>query len=210
MTRKGRGYAAVLAAGVTTLAVGALTGGCASAPADPPQIPPAAAAAEHQDERITLPVTVGVAFHHPNLANRAEYAVLFTVQQAMRSMVQAEYSASGQDAELAEYWSGAGLTGVQAQIGQWTSHQQQPVGVIVLENTTYTPASGTRPATVSFCADWSHVVRGESRTHVVGAAVQSKGIRPAYEQLGVGRGKDKHWRVESLSVQPNSSKCPKS
>jgi len=206
VSRRGRGYAVVLAAG----AVAALAAGCASAPADPPQIPPAtpAAVAEHQDDRITLPVTVGVAFHHPNLANRTEHAVLFTVQQAMRSMVQAEYSNNGQDTELAEYWSGGGLTAVRTQIRQWTSHQQQPVGMIVLENTTYAAASGSRPASVGFCADWSHVVRGESRTHVVGAAVQSKGARPTYEQLGVARGADQHWRVDSLSLSANSSKCP--
>jgi hypothetical protein len=208
VTRKGRGYTAVLAAGVLTAAVSTLVAGCASAPADPPQIPPAAAAAEqHQDARITLPVTVGVAFHHPNLSNRAEYAVLFTVQQAMRSMVQAEYSSNGEDTELAEYWSGSGLTAVRAQIKDWVSHQQQPVGMIVLQDTQYTPASGTDPASVSFCADWSHVVRGESRTHVVGAAVQSKGVHPAYEQLTVARGTDKRWRVDTLSVAPNSSKC---
>ena len=207
MTRKGRGYAVVLAAGALAFGMSALVAGCASAPADPPQIPPAAPAAEHQDQRITLPVTVGVAFHHPTLSNRAEYAVLFTVQQAMRSMVQAEYSSSGQDTALSEYWTGTGLTGVQTEIKQWVAHQQQPVGVIVLENTKYTPASGTRPAKVSFCADWSHVVRGESRTHVVGAAVQSKGAHPTYEQLGVARGKDKHWRVSSLSLAPNSGKC---
>ena len=208
MTRKGRGYAVVLAAGVLVAAVSTLAAGCASTPADPPQIPPAAPAAEqHQDVRITLPVTVDVAFHHPTLANRTEYAVLFTVQQAMRSMVQAEYSSNGQDTELAEYWSGGGLTAVQSQIKDWISHQQQPVGTIVLDDTRYTPASGTRPASVSFCADWSHVVRGESRTHVVGSAVQSKGARPEYERLGVTRGTDRHWRVSSLSVKANSSKC---
>jgi hypothetical protein len=181
--------------------------GCAKTPADPPLIEPSTtAAAARQDSRITLPVTVDVAFHHPNLANRAEFAVLFTVQQAMRSMVQAEYSGSG--TELAQYWSGAGLSAAQTQIRQWTSHQQQPVGMIVLDNTTYTPASGNQPAKVGFCADWSHVVRGESRTHVVGTAVQSKGIRAAYEQLGVARGADQHWRVESLSLTPDSAKCP--
>ena len=207
MTSKGRGYRAVLAAGALAVATSALLAGCAAAPADPPQIQPAAPAAEHQDARITLPVTVGVAFHHPNLSNHTEYAVLFTVQQAMRSMVQAEYSATGQDTELAQYWSGSGLTAAQTQIKQWVGHQQQPVGMIVLDDTKYTAASGKRPATVSFCADWSHVVRGESRTHVVGSAVQSKGARPAYEQLGVARGTDKHWRVSSLSITPNSSQC---
>ena len=209
MTRKSRGHGGVLAAGVLALGVCALASGCASTPADPPQIPPAAPAAEqHQDARITLPVTVGVAFHHPALANRTEYAVLFTVQQAMRSMVQAEYSGTGQDAQLAEYWTGSGLTAAQSQIKQWTAHQQQPVGMIVLDDTKYTPAAGKHPATVSFCADWSHVVRGESRTHVVGSAVQSKGVHPAYEQLGVVRAAGgKHWRVGSLSVTPNSSRC---
>jgi hypothetical protein len=205
VTRLGRGCAAVLVAGV----LAATAAGCAKTPADPPLIEPATTtAAAHQDSRITLPVTVDVAFHHPNLSNHAEYVVLFTVQQAMRSMVQAEYSNDGQDAELAQYWTGDGLTAVQTQIREWTGHQQQPVGMIVLENTTYTPAAGNQPAKVGFCADWSHVVRGESRTHVVGSTVQSKGIHAAYEELGVARGADHHWRVESLSITPNSPKCP--
>ena len=205
MTRSGRGYAAVLAAGV--LAV--LAAGCAKTPADPPLIPPTTTpAAQREDSRITLPVTVVLAFHHPDLSNRAEYAVFFTVQQAMRSMVRAEYSSNGQDPQLAEYWTGDGLSAVRTQIREWTAHQQQPVGTIVLENTTYTPGSGNQPAKVGFCADWSHVVRGESRTHVVGAAVQSKGIRPAYEELGVARGTDRRWQVGSLAIVPNSPKCP--
>lgn len=205
MTRTGRRCAGVFAAGV---GVALLSSACAQTPADPPQIQPTTVTAVHEDQRITLPVTVAVAFHHPVLADRTEYAALFTVQQAMRSMVQAEYSSNGADTQLADYWSGAGLTTVQTQIKDWVSHQQQPVGVIVLDNTKYSPASGTRPATVTFCADWSHVVRGESRTHVVGSAVQSKGVHPTYEKLGVSRGKDKHWRVSSLSSAPNSSKCP--
>lgn len=203
MTRTARRRAGVLAAGVLV----ALAAGCASAPAAPPPIPPATAAAEHQDERITLPVTVGIAFHHPSLADHTEYAVLFTVQQAMRSMIQAEYSDGGRDAELAEYWTGPGLTAVNTQIKQWISHQQQPVGVIVLEDTTYTRDKSGRSAKVGFCADWSDVVRGESRTHVVGTAVQAKGARPTYEQLGVARGADRHWKVDSMTLAPNSAKC---
>jgi len=204
VTRTGRRRVGVLAAGV----LAALAAGCSSAPADPPQIPPVTAAAEHRDERITLPVTVGLAFHHPALHDRTEYAVLFTVQQAMRSMVQAEYTDGGKDAELGEYWTGPGLTAVDTQIEQWISHQQQPVGMIVLEDTRYSPAESGRTANVSFCADWSDVVRGESRTHVVGAAVQSKGTRPTYEQLGVAREADRRWKVDSLTIVPNSAKCP--
>ena len=206
MTTTGRRIAVpavVVLAGVLAFAAA----GCSAAPTAPPQIPPTSNAAEHQDARITLPVTVGVAFHHPALDDRTEYGVLFTVQQAMRSMVQAEYSASGQDGELSQYWSGSGMAAVDAQIKQWTSKRQQPVGMIVLDDTRYTAGAGNRPATVSFCADWSHVVRGESRTHVVGAAVQAKGIDPTYERLGVARAADKRWRVVSLSLTPNAREC---
>jgi hypothetical protein len=190
-------------------AVAALSAACAQAPADPPLIQPTTATASHQDQRITLPVTVAVAFHHPVLADRTEYAVLFTVQQAMRSMVQAEYTGSGKSTELADYWTGPGLTEVSTQIKQWTGHQQQPVGTIVLETTQYTPAKGGRSAKVDFCADWSHVVRGESRTHVVGAAVQAKSVRSTYEQLGVARQSDRRWKVDSLTLTPNAPQCPK-
>jgi hypothetical protein len=196
----------VFAAGA---AVAALSAACAQAPADPPLIQPTTATASRQDQRITLPVTVAVAFHHPVLADRTEYAVLFTVQQAMRSMVQAEYTGSGQSTELANYWTGSGLTAVTTQIKQWTGHQQQPVGTIVLENTQYTPAKGGHSAKVGFCADWSHVVRGESRTHVVGATVQAKSVHSTYEQLGVARQSDRRWKVDSLTLTPNAPQCPK-
>lgn len=191
-------------------AVALLAAGCASAPRPTPQIPPtlsSSATARHQDARITLPVTVGIAFHHPSMKDRTEYEVLFTVQQAMRAMVQAEYSNTGQDSELAQYWSGAGLTAVDAQIGQWVAHKQQPVGMIVLEDTTYTPASGHRPAQVGFCADWSDVVRGEARTHVVGAAVQAKGTKPTYEELRLSRAADHRWRVVAMQLSPDSPRC---
>lgn len=209
-TSSGRGAATVLACALALFGVALLAGGCAPAPPDPPQISPTVtvgAASRHQDARITLPVTVGIAFHHPELTDPTEHEVLFTVQQAMRSMVQAEYSANGQDAALAEYWSGAGLTAVQAQIRQWIAQKQQPVGMIVLEDTTYTPASGFRSAQVGFCADWSDVVRGEARTHVVGATVQPKGTRSTYEQLGLARASDHRWRVVTLDLTPESPRC---
>ncbi|HET9168075.1 MAG TPA: hypothetical protein VFN97_01530 [Actinospica sp.] len=205
MTRTGRRCVGAFALG----AVAALAAGCAQSPADPPQIQPTTVTAEHQDQRITLPVTVAVAFHHPVLATRTEYAVLFTVQQAMRAMVQAEYTGNGQDPQLAHYWTGAGLTAVTTQIKQWTGRQQQPVGTIVLEDTQYTAAAGGRAATVSFCADWTHVVRGESRTHVVGAAVQAKTANGSLERLGLARQPDRRWKVDALAVVPNAPQCPK-
>lgn len=205
MTRTGRRRVGVLAVG----AVAALTAACAKSPPDPPQIQPTAVTAQHQDQRITLPVTVAVAFHHPVLANRTEYAVLFTVQQAMRSMVQAEYAGTGPDPQLGQYWTGTGLTTVSTQIRQWTGRQQQPVGTIVLENTQYSPIKAGYSAKVSFCADWSHVVHGDSRTHVVGASVQAKGTHGAFEQLGVARQTDRRWRVDSLMIMPNAPQCPK-
>jgi hypothetical protein len=190
-------------------AVAALSAACAQIPADPPPIQPTTATAAHEDQRITLPVTVAVAFHHPVLADHTEYAVLFTVQQAMRSMVQAEYATSGQSPELTAYWTGPGLTAVRDQIRQWTQRQQQPVGMIVLEDTNYIPVKGGHAAEVGFCADWSHVVRGESRTHVVGAAVQPKNVHATYEELGLARQKDHRWQVDSLTLVPDAPQCPK-
>lgn len=202
-----------LVAAVVTACALAAAAGCSSAPSTPPPIPPPAttvgtpAAAVHRDSRITLPVTVSVAFHHPMLASHAEHEVLFTVQQAMRAMVQAEYTSDGQDPELSQYWQGAGLTEAKAQIRPWVAHREQPVGVIVLSDTQYTAPVDHGPAKVSFCADWSDVVRGDSRTHVVGAAVQPKSVHPSYEELGLRRGYDHRWRVVALSVTPDSPHC---
>lgn len=200
-----------LLAAVVTASALAAAAGCSTSPASPPPIPPltagATAAAVHQDSRITLPVTVGLAFHHPMLASRAEHEVLFTVQQAMRAMVQAEYTSNGQDPELTQYWQGVGLAEATAQIRPWVAQREQPVGVIVLSDTQYTAPAGHGPAEVSFCADWSDVVRGDSRTHVVGAAVQPKSVHPTYEELGLRRGYDGRWRVAELSVTPDSPHC---
>ncbi|WP_212530852.1 hypothetical protein [Actinospica durhamensis] len=203
-----------LLAAVAAASAVAAAAGCSSAPATPPPInapttSDATAATVHEDARITLPVTVGLAFHHPGLANRGEHEVLFTVQEAMRAMVQAEYTADGDDPELAQYWQGKGLAEASAQIAPWVAHRQQPVGVIVLSDTQYTaPAAHSHgPAKVSFCADWSDVVRGDSRTHVVGTAVQPKNTRSSYEQLSLSRGADGRWRVVSLAVTPNSPQC---
>ncbi|WP_034264619.1 hypothetical protein [Actinospica robiniae] len=212
MTRTTRRPSWPLLAAVVTASALVAAAGCASSPATPPPIPPpatvgATAAAVHQDARITLPVTVGLAFHHPMLASRAEHEVLFTVQQAMRAMVQAEYTSDGHDPELTQYWQGVGLAEATAQIKPWVARREQPVGVIVLSDTQYTAPAGTGRAKVSFCADWSDVVRGDSRTHVVGAAVQPKTVHPTYEELGLRRGGDRRWHVVSLAVTPDSPHC---
>lgn len=212
VTRTRKRTSVPLLAAVATASALAAAAGCSSTPAAPPPIPPttsgAPAAAVHADARITLPVTVGLAFHHPLLADRGEHEVLFTVQEAMRAMVQAEYTPDGKDPELAQYWEGTGLAEASAQIRPWVAHREQPVGVIVLSDTRYTPPTRHAPATVSFCADWSDVVRGDSRTHVVGAAVQPKNMRPSYEQLALRRADDGRWRVVSLLVTPDSPRCP--
>jgi len=212
VTRTTKRPSGPLLAVVATASALVAAAGCASTPASPPPIPPpatagATAAAVHQDARITLPVTVGLAFHHPLLASRAEHEVLFTVQQAMRAMVQAEYTADGHDAELTQYWEGVGLAEATAQIRPWVANREQPVGVIVLSDTQYAAPSDHGPARVSFCADWSDVVRGDSRTHVVGAAVQPKSVHPSYEELGLRRSHDGRWRVVSLTVTPDSPHC---
>ena len=53
------------------------------------------------------------------------------------------------------------------------------------------------------------MVRGESRTHVVGAAVQAKSVHSTYEQLGVTHQSDRRWKVGSLTLMPNAPQCPK-
>lgn len=191
----------------------ATAAGCASAPQptpdiSPPDIGPTAVAAP-LDERITLPTTMGLAFNHPRPATRVEHQILYTVQQSFRAQLHAEYGSGASDPLLPVYWSGSALTAIRGDVTSWTGKHEQPVGVLVVSNTTYTPPTAIGKSTVAYCVNWRNVVRGNATTHVVGSAVQKPGTPGTYTTLTLTRGPHAgRWQVSGIKQAEHSAKCP--
>lgn len=183
---------------------------CASEPRPTPDLSPTAPAAGPVDERITLPTTMGLAFDHPRLANRTEHQILYTVQQSVRAQLHAEYGAGAADPLLPAYWSGSALTAIKTDVAAWTAKHEQPVGVLVVSNTTYMAPGTAGKATVSYCANWRHVVRGNATTHVVGSAVQKPDTPGTYTTLTLSRDQHSRWQVSGMKQAEHSPKCPAS
>lgn len=212
--RRYTGIGAVV--GLVMLAAAPLAlGSCASAPSPTPDITPItpnAAAAPH-DERITLPETMGLALRHPAPADRTEHQILYTLQQSIRSQLHAEYGQGAKDPLLTAYWSGDGLSAVQREVTAWTKHNEQPVGVLVVSNMSYSPPGADGKAAVSYCANWQNVNRGNAATHVVGAAVQQRGTAGTYTTLTFARNtgvRGGRWKVTAMTQVPKSPRCPTS
>jgi hypothetical protein len=200
-------------AGLLMLAAAPLAlAACASTPSPTPDISPTPALAPH-DERITLPETMGLALWHPAPADRTEHQILYTVQQSIRSQLHAEYGPGPNDPLLTAYWSGDGLAAVRREVTTWTKHGEQPVGVLVVSDMSYSPPGADGKATVSYCADWQHVNRGNAATHVVGAAVQQRGTAGTYTTLTFARNtgsRGGRWKVIAMAESPKSPHCPAS
>lgn len=198
----------VRASAVTLLSVASLAAaaGCDSAPRPTPDLSPTIAPAQ-VDERITLPTTMGLAFHHPLPGTRVEHQILYTVQQSVRAQLHAEYGPGSADPLLPVYWSGSALTAIRSDVTKWVSKHEQPVGVLVVSNTTYTPPDAADNATVSYCANWRNVVRGNATTHVVGSAVQKPGTPGTYTTLTLSRGPHSRWQVSGIKQTERSPKC---
>jgi hypothetical protein len=184
---------------------------CSSAPSPTPDISLNPANAP-RDERITLPETVGLALRHPVPKDRTEHQVLYTVQQSVRSLLHAEYGPGTGDPLLSAYWSGSALTTVRHDVTTWAKLHEQPVGVLVISAMTYQAPGAGGEATVSYCANWQHVDRGNATTHVVGAAVQQPGTAGTYTTLTLAKsaaqpGFGSHWKVTGLAEAPNSPRC---
>lgn len=179
---------------------------CTSAPRPTPEISPAAVTAPI-DERITLPTTMGLAFKHPRPTDKVEHQVLYTVQQSVRAQLHAEYGTGSNDPLLRIYWSGPGLTAIRHDVSTWSARHQQPVGVLVVSNTSYTPPNAAGKATVSFCTSWRHVMRGDAKTHVVGPPVQKPNTPGTYTVLTLARAADGHWQVSNMIEAAHSPKC---
>jgi hypothetical protein len=195
-----------LAGTVLALVAVGTAAGCASVPQPTPELSPTAAAAL-TDQRITLPTTMGLAFDHPRPGNRVEHQVLYTVQQSVRAQLHAEYGPGAADPLLSTYWSGDGLAAVRADVASWAKQDEQPVGVLVLSDMTYTPPDDSGHAAVSYCASWQNVVRGNATTHVVGSVVQKAGTPGTYTTLTVQRAGDGRWQVSKMAEAAHSSKC---
>lgn len=202
------------AAGLLITALAALPGvcaGCSSAPPPTPDISPTPASVP-RDERITLPETVGLALRHPTPTDRTEHQVLYTVQQSVRSLLHAEYGPGPGDPLLTAYWSGSALASAQRDVASWAKHGEQPVGVLVVSAMTYSQPGGDGKATVSYCANWQHVNRGNATTHVVGTAVQQPGTAGTYTTLTLAKsagepGFGARWKVTGIVETANSPRC---
>ena len=183
--------------------------GCAAAPRPTPEISPTSVSASAPlDERITLPTTVGLAFNHPRPTTRTEHQILYTVQQSVRAQLHAEYGPGPTDPLLPVYWSGSALTAVKHDVATWTGKHEQPVGVLVVSNTAYTAPTSAAKATVSYCANWRHVVRGNATTHVVGPSVQKPGTAGTYTTLTLSKDTNGRWQVSDMKQAEHSPKCP--
>ena len=194
------------AAALLMLAPLGTAAGCASAPRPTPDISPTAVAVPI-DERITLPTTMGLAFKHPLPSNKIEHQVLYTVQQSVRAQLHAEYGPGAKDPLLSVYWSGAALTAIKHDVSGWSAKHQQPVGVLVVSNTTYSAPNSAGKATVSFCTNWRHVMRGDAKTHVVGPAVQKANTPGTFTTLTLARSGDGRWKVSNMTETAHSPKC---
>jgi len=199
----------VPAAALLLLVPLAAAAGCASEPRPTPDISPTTAALA-MDERITLPTTMGLAFVHPLPANRVEHQILYTVQQSVRAQLHAEYGSGAADPLLPAYWTGSALTIIKGDVAMWANKHEQPVGVLVVSNTKYTPPDAAGNATVSYCANWRHVVRGNPRTHLVGAVVQKPNTPGTYTTLTLARDVRGRWQVSGIKQAEHSPKCPAS
>lgn len=181
--------------------------GCSAEPRPTPELSPVAPAVT-AGPRVALPVTVEIVFHHPRPADRTAFEVLYAVQQALRAQLHAEYGPGAKDPLLAAYWSRDALAAARREVAAWVGHGQQPVGVLSVTQTSYSSPIADRPATVSFCADWSGVARGNATLHLVGPAVQKHGAFGTFNVMTVSQDADGRWRVAQLKQTSDSPDCP--
>jgi hypothetical protein len=185
----------------------AIAAGCAGTPQPTPELSPTAVTAPRLDQPIALPETIGISFRHPRPASQTEHQILYTLQQSLRAQLHAEYGPGASDPLLGAYWSGSALAAVRREVSEWTDRGEQPVGVLDVTQTSYSfvPAGG--PVTVSYCASWADVARGNATTHLVGSPVQKRGTAGTYTALTVVRATDGRWRVTDISEVVRSPAC---
>lgn len=162
---------------------------------------------------ITLPVTIGISFQHPASVNQTEQQILYTVQQAMSSLLHAEYGPGAADPLLAEYWSDGALNRARAKAASWVTAYRQPVGVVALTHTNYTapaaePNVNGSTATVSLCEGWQDVSEGNALTHVVEQPVQAPGTPGTFTVLTLTQSNGGFWTVSQDTQTARSLRCP--
>jgi hypothetical protein len=207
----------------TTLAAGAaagaaacaLLGGCSSTGAQAPDLSGIGAndgaGPGYQDTRITLPETVDLSFPRMQKTDRTEHEVLFTVQQALRAQLHAEYTANtATDPLLAMYWSGSALASAQGEIAAWTKKGEQPVGMLVITNPAYTAPNPSGVAAVSYCASWADAptVTATASAPVVADPVQpTAAATGTFTTLSLTRTGGHRWQVMTLDSAAGSAHC---
>lgn len=161
---------------------------------------------------VALPVTIGISFQHPAPADQTEQQILYTVQEAMSSLLHAEYGPGPADPLLAQYWSAGALSRAREEAASWTSEYRQPVGVVALTRTSYTPPAagptGTTTAAVSLCEGWQDVNEGNALTHVVEQPVQAPGTPGTFTVLTLTQMSGGFWTVSQDVQTARSLRCP--
>jgi hypothetical protein len=199
-----------LVLGVIATGLGVGAAACAAAAAPIPEITPGGTPngpAAHSDTRITLPITMSLSFEHPTPTTRTEHEVLYTVQQALRAELHAEYGTGTDDPMLSQYWTDSGLTSAQSNVTAWVARDEQPVGVLVVTGTSYLAPDAAGTATVSFCVGWTDVLRGDTKTHLVSSPVQKPGTPGTFTVVSLNRAADHRWRAARRTETLRSARC---
>lgn len=162
----------------------------------------------HSDSRITLPTTMTLSFERPIGATRTEHEVLYTVQEALRAELEADYEDDAAGQVLAQFWSGPGLASARAAVASWTTRGEQPVGVLRITRTSYRAPDSTGAASVTYCAGWNDVLRGDARTHTLNSAVQRAGTAGVFTTMTLHRAAPDHrWLVTRRTETIRSPRC---
>jgi hypothetical protein len=166
------------------------------------------AAVGNSPVQVPLPMTVSVSFAYPKNITPTQHMLLATAEQALRAQLHAIYDANPDDPMLKRYWSGRAYDEIRGQVNQWVITGHVPFGVVVVTRTTATPGVGPVSASkVSYCVSLTRVVRGVTRTHVVGAPVEPPGTPGTRETLTVTRPAHHHWTASDIHDVVESKAC---
>jgi hypothetical protein len=107
---------------------------------------------------------------------------------------------------LQRFWSGRAYGEIRGQIEQWVRMGQVPVGVVVVTRA-QVDVDAVPTSRVSYCVSLTHVLRGVTRTHMVGSPVQPPGTPGTRETLTVRRERRGTWQAVDIVDIAESADC---